>query len=58
MPYYISYKGKKLGAPMSKVEAEEKLMVLSRCFKQLEIVKESARPPAMPIMNRKLVETN
>lgn len=41
MPYYISYKGKKLGAPLSRHEAEEKLLVLSRCFKQLEIVKEN-----------------
>jgi|HigsolmetaAR203D_1030402.scaffolds.fasta_scaffold40892_1 hypothetical protein len=40
--YYISYKGKKLGAPMSKLEAEEKLIVLSRCFKQLEVVCEKS----------------
>ena len=45
MPYYISYKGKKLGSPLSKQEAEEKLIVLSRCFKQLEIVKENAQQP-------------
>lgn len=41
MQYYISYKGKKLGSPMTKWEAEEKLIVLSRCFKQLEIVKDN-----------------
>lgn len=40
MPYYIGYKGKKLGYPMTKEEAEAKLIVLSRCFKQLEIIKE------------------
>ena len=44
MPYYISYKGKKLGLPLTKQEAEEKLLVLSRCFKQLEVIRESVQP--------------
>jgi len=44
MPYYLSYKGKKLGPPMSKSEAEAKWIVLSRCVRQLEIVKETRFP--------------
>ncbi|MFK7695179.1 hypothetical protein [Paenibacillus sp. HJGM_3] len=40
MPYYIGYKGKKLGSALSKADAEEKLVALSRCFNQLEIIKE------------------
>lgn len=48
MLYYISYKGKKLGSPLTRQEAEQKLLVLSRCFKQLEIVKELA-PPIAPV---------
>jgi predicted P-loop ATPase/GTPase len=42
MLYYITYKGKKLSSPLSQQEAEQKLLVLSRCFKQLEIIKELA----------------
>lgn len=47
MPYYLSYKGKKLGSPLTKQEAEEKLLIMSRCFKQLEVVKENAQPSAV-----------
>ncbi|MEF3303717.1 hypothetical protein [Paenibacillus sp. GYB003] len=57
MPYYISYKGKKLGSPLTKHEAEEKLLVLSRCFKQLEIMKEAAQPIRTVYMNGSLAET-
>jgi hypothetical protein len=57
MPYYISYKGKKLGSPLSKHEAEEKLLVLSRCFQQLEIVRESAQPVAPAFVRGALAET-
>lgn len=57
MPYYISYKGKKLGLPLTKHEAEEKLLVLSRCFKQLEIVKENAQPVRAAFASGALAET-
>ena len=46
MPYYISYKGKKLGQPLTRQEAEEKLIVLSRCFQQLEIIRETVAAAA------------
>lgn len=42
MPYFIGYKGKKLGPALSKIDAEEKLATLSRCFNQLEIIKEAS----------------
>lgn len=57
MPYYISYKGKKLGSPLSKHEAEEKLLVLSRCFQQLEIIKENAQSIAPAFIRGALAET-
>ncbi|WP_158606490.1 hypothetical protein [Paenibacillus ginsengarvi] len=57
MPYYISYKGKKLGSPLSKHEAEEKLLVLSRCFKQLEIIKETPQAVGSFYQPRPLAET-
>lgn len=57
MPYYISYKGKKLGSPLSKHEAEEKLLVLSRCFQQLEIVRENSQPATAAFVRGALVET-
>jgi len=58
MPYYISYKGKKLGSPLTKNEAEEKLVVLSRCFKQLEIVKENSQPAGMLSVSLPIAESN
>ncbi|MBD2863146.1 MULTISPECIES: hypothetical protein [Paenibacillus] len=58
MPYYISYKGKKLGSPLTKNEAEEKLVVLSRCFKQLEIVKENSQPVGMLSVTLPIAESN
>ncbi|PYI56139.1 hypothetical protein [Paenibacillus flagellatus] len=48
MPYFLSYKGKKLGSPLSRHEAEEKLLVMSRCFQQLEIVKDSSQSAGAP----------
>ncbi|WP_158301888.1 hypothetical protein [Paenibacillus mesophilus] len=57
MPYYISYKGKKLGSPLSKHEAEEKLLVLSRCFQQLEIVRDNTQPVKATFIHGALVET-
>jgi hypothetical protein len=42
MPYFIGYKGKKLGPALSKTDAEEKLATLSRIFNQLEIIKEQS----------------
>ncbi|WP_127585845.1 hypothetical protein [Paenibacillus koleovorans] len=41
MPYFIGYKGKKLGQALSRPDAEEKLKQLSRCFNQLEIIQEA-----------------
>ncbi|MDF2671574.1 MAG: hypothetical protein K0R67_3880 [Paenibacillus sp.] len=49
MPYFIGYKGKKLGAALSRTEAEEKLTALSRCFNQLEIIKEQKVSVSVPI---------
>lgn len=38
MEFYISYKGKPYGPPMSREEAEMKLLVLSKSFDGLGIV--------------------
>jgi hypothetical protein len=37
MDYYISYKGKNLGPPMTKEQAEMKLISLSKSFDGLQI---------------------
>lgn len=58
MPYYISYKGKKLGSPLTKNEAEEKLVVLSRCFKQLEIIKEGPQAAGLLSITLPIAESN
>jgi hypothetical protein len=44
MDYYISYKGKHLGPPMTKEQAEMKLISLSKSFDGLQI----SSAPAMP----------
>ncbi|GAA3401360.1 hypothetical protein ACFFNY_14175 [Paenibacillus hodogayensis] len=56
MPYYISYKGQRLGSPLTKQQAEEKLLVLSRCFKQLEITQEAPQPAMAAFIHGSLAE--
>lgn len=36
--YALSYKGKMLGSPMLKDEAEAKLMIMQRCLRGLELI--------------------
>jgi len=55
MSYYISYKGKKLGMALTKQEAEEKLLVLSRCFQQLEVIQEKQQPTMAPLVPGKML---
>jgi hypothetical protein len=53
MPYYIGYKGKKLGAALTRAEAEEKVSALSRCFNQLEIIKEQKTSVSIQMLELK-----
>jgi hypothetical protein len=44
MEYYITYKGKQFGPPMTKEEAEMKLIVLSKSFDGLEVTPVNDQP--------------
>jgi hypothetical protein len=47
MEYYITYKGKQFGPPMTKEEAEMKLIVLSKSFDGLEVTPVNDHPPSI-----------
>lgn len=45
--YVLTYKGKNLGLPMTRDEAEAKLIIMQRCFHGLELVPLSEDEAAM-----------
>lgn len=53
MSYYISYKGKAYGHPMSREEASMKMMRMRYTFVGLEIVQENASKQEEAVMARR-----
>lgn len=47
--YVLAYKGKSLGSPMTRDEAEAKLIIMQRCFHGLELVPLSEDELAMAL---------